>query len=112
LVHPVKIFKFLLKHLNRGGCVILTTPNIFSRGKLDLIRHRRSPLPPYPLEYTQKDAPHFHMREYSMTDMLEMIEAAGGKSRAFFFSPCWDEDSEKDVPVEELGNLFIVFCKA
>jgi hypothetical protein len=79
---------------------------------LDLIRQRRSPLPPYPLEYTQRDAPHFHIREYSMSDMLEMIETAGGKSRAFFFSPCWDEDAGKHIPVEELGNLFIVFGKA
>jgi SAM-dependent methyltransferase len=112
MVHPVRILKFLLKHLEPGGCVVLTTPNVFSRGRLDRIRQRRSPLPPYPLEYTQRDAPHFHIREYSMSDMLEMIEAAGGKSRAFFFSACWDEDAGKHIPVEEFGNLFIVFGKA
>jgi hypothetical protein len=112
MVHPVRILKFLLKHLELGGCVVLTTPNVFSRGRLDLIRQRRSPLPPYPLEYRQTDAPHFHIREYSMSDMLEMIETAGGKSRAFFFSSCWDEDAGKHIPVEELGNLFIVFGKA
>ena len=111
MVHPVRILKFLLKHLEPGGCVVLTTPNVLSRGKLDRIRQRRSPLPPYPLEYTQRDAPHFHIREYSMSDMLEMVEAAGGKSRAFFFSACWDEDAGKHIPVEELGNLFIVFGK-
>lgn len=112
MVHPVRIIKFLLKHLELGGCVVLTTPNVFSRDRLDLIRQRRSPLPPYPLAYTQTDAPHFHIREYSMSDMLEMIGTAGGKPKAFFFSPCWDKDDGRQIPVEELGNLFIVFGKA
>jgi SAM-dependent methyltransferase len=72
LVHPTHVISFLLKHLTPRGHVILTTPNLFSRGKLQLISQRKNPLPPYPAEYKRDDAPDFHIREYCMSEMLSM----------------------------------------
>ena len=90
-VHPTNVIKFLLRHLSPSGSLLLTTPNLFCRGKLRLISQRKCPLPPYPLSYKKADGPHIHIREYSMKDMLSMIDAAGGHTSAFFFSGCWDD---------------------
>lgn len=110
LVHPVNVIKFLLKHLAPDGYVLLTTPNLFSRGKMRLISERKNPLLAYPIDYTQADAPHFHVREYCMSEMLSMVEAAGGRNVAFSFSGCWDPPATRDqMPAHELGNLFILF---
>lgn len=109
-MHPAKVIGFLVKHLTPTGHVILTTPNLYSRNKLHRIGLRRSPLPPYPASYTQAHGPHFHFREYSMKDMLSMIEEGGGRTAALFFSDCWDDAASREtLPREELGNLFLVF---
>jgi SAM-dependent methyltransferase len=111
-VHPSRVIAFLLKHLRDRGHVILTTPNLFSHAKLHQISQRKSPLLPFPADYTQAHAPHFHFREYSMGDMLSMIDAGGGRTTAFFFSGCWDEPAMRAViPTHELGNMFLVFQK-
>jgi SAM-dependent methyltransferase len=112
-VHPANVARFLLRHLTDNGYVVLTTPNLFARGKLRLIAQRRSPLAPYPATYGQADRAHFHVREYGMGDLLAMIEAAGGHVSAFFFSACWDPpETRHAIPPHELGNLFVVFQKA
>jgi 2-polyprenyl-3-methyl-5-hydroxy-6-metoxy-1,4-benzoquinol methylase len=109
-VHPGNVARFLLRHLTDNGCVVLTTPNLFARGKLRLIAQRKSPLAPYPPTYGQADSAHFHVREYGMGELLAMIEAAGGHVSAFFFSACWDRPETRDaIPPHELGNLFVVF---
>ena len=110
LVHPARVVRFLLRHLTPSGWIILTTPNLFSRRKLQLISRRRSPLPPCPATYKRGDPPHLHVREYSMGEMLAMIEQAGGKIEAFFFSGCWDTPKMREtLPPDELGNMFFLF---
>lgn len=112
LVHPANIIQFLLRHINESGFVILTTPNLFARSKLSQISKRANPLPPYPVTYTRADAPHFHIREYGMGEMLRMVDDAGGLVQAFFFSACWDEpESRENLPAHELGNLFLLFTR-
>jgi 2-polyprenyl-3-methyl-5-hydroxy-6-metoxy-1,4-benzoquinol methylase len=112
LVHPTNVIKFLLKHLTPSGHIILTTPNLFSRGKLQLMSQRRTPLPPYPAIYKRVDAPHFHVREYCMGEMLSMIDEAGGNIEGFFFSGCWDSPTIREVtPSHELSNMCFIFCK-
>ena len=110
MMHPTKVIRFLLRHLTENGVIVLTTPNLFSHNKLCNISQRRSPLHPYPAAYTRNDAPHFHVREFSMGDLLEMIDEAGGRPSAFFFSSCWDDNrTVHTAPAHELGNLFVVF---
>lgn len=108
--HPVKVISFLLKHLTQDGYVVLTTPNPFSRNKLRQISQRKSPLMPYPMEYTPAHGPNTHIREYSMKEMLAMIDEAGGRTRAYFFSACWDDPAtRRAIPPDELSNMFFVF---
>jgi len=112
MINPIKILRFLVNQITPDGYVIVTTPNLFSQHKLQAIGSRKNPLPPYPLDYGRAEAPHFHVREYCMSEMLIMIEAAGAKIRAFFFSDCWDPPSgENTIPEHELGNLFLVLGK-
>ncbi len=107
--NPTKVIRFLLKHLANDGYVILTTPNLFSRGKLRLISQRKSPLPAYPMDYSIADT-YLHLREYTMKEMLSMIDEAGGNTRAFFFSGCWEDPVARNVmPNDELSNLFFLF---
>ena len=110
LVHPTKVLRFLLRHLTDVGRVIVTTPNLLSRSKLNLISQRRSPLPPYPANYGRAEALHFHIREYCMGELLGMVGEIGGEVEAYFFSGCWDLPAVKaTIPPHELGNICIVF---
>jgi hypothetical protein len=110
LVHPTKVIKFLLKHLNPHGRIILTTPNLFSQNKLQRISQRKNPLQPYPVDYKSADAVHFHIREYCMSEMLSMIDNAGGNIEAFFYSGCWDpSETRESLPAHELSNMCFVF---
>lgn len=112
MINPVKILKFLLHQLTDTGHTIVTTPNLFSRHKLHLIAERKNPLPAYPIEYGKAEAPHFHVREYCMSEILSMIETAGGRIESFFFSNCWDSPDNSDMmPENELGNMVFVFGK-
>jgi hypothetical protein len=110
LAHPTDIIRFLLKHLTDDGLLIITTPNLFARSKLRLVARRENPLPPYPANAERAYLPHFHVREYSMSEMLLMIEAAGGNLEAFFFSPCLSQPLDR-MPAEELANMFYCISK-
>ena len=110
LVHPSKIIHFLLRHLKEGGNALLTTPNLFSREKMRRISMRRNPLELFPPSYTQADTPHFHVREYTMTEILSAVDSCDGYVRTFFFSGCWDDVNAADtIPQHELSNLVVLF---
>jgi SAM-dependent methyltransferase len=110
LVHPVNVIRFLLRHLTPHGHTIITTPNLFSQAKLQRISRRQNPLPPYPAEYKRAHAPHFHIREYCMSETLSWIDQAGGDIEGFFFSECWDTPGTRDPkPSHELGNMVFLF---
>ena len=112
VTHPTRVISFLLKHLTPRGRAIITTPNLFSRGKLRRISERRNPLPPYPVDYKKTDSPHVHVREYCMSELLSMIDEAGGDIEAFFFSGCWDPPALRDVtPEHERGNMCFIFVR-
>jgi SAM-dependent methyltransferase len=109
LVNPVKVMRFLLRHTTKQGKIMITTPNCFSHNKLAMIAVRKNPQPIYPEQYSVKDSPHFHVREYSMGELLELVEQAGGQSQAFFFSDCWDDPSLRAViPYAERSNMVVV----
>jgi len=107
LVNPVRILRFLLRHLRPGGRLILTTPNFFRRENRIAFAAGRNPLPIYPMTYRRSDAPHFHVREYTARELLEALSDAGGRALALLYSDCWDET---DAPQsrDALGNLVLI----
>jgi SAM-dependent methyltransferase len=112
LVNPVKVFRFLLKHLSDGGLIYITTPNVFQRSYLEAYKQRVNPTQIFPEEYSFEDAPHFHIREYSMSEILASVSSAGGRVAAFYFSSCWDNKSLlKNTEEHELGNMIVVVSR-
>jgi SAM-dependent methyltransferase len=106
LADPVRVLRFFLRHLTPNGRLVVTTPNFFSRDNLNKMRARINPQPVFKPEYTRETASIHHVREYAMSELLEMGEAAGGWPVGFFYSDCWDTDPE--VPEEERLNLVVV----
>jgi hypothetical protein len=112
LANPKRVIRFLLKHLSDNGQLYITTPNVFQHSYMAAFRHRINPAPVYPEGYTLNDAPHFHIREYGMAELLRFCTEAGAKIEAFYFSDFWDkpELSEK-IPNHELSNLVVVVTR-
>lgn len=88
--HPSEIVRFLLERLASGGRLYLTTPNALSHAKLQLVGAGRNPQQMPPRAGANRDA-HYHVREYAMRELLEVVREAGGRARALHYSACWDE---------------------
>ncbi len=109
LVNPVKVISFLVRHLRPGGRLIITTPNFFRAGAVDAMARNDNPQPIFPYESGPEDAPHFHVREYCMRELIGYAKAAAGRLEAFFFSSCWDDAAIRDSrPQHEWSNMVVV----
>ncbi len=108
--HPAEVLGFLIGRLAPDGFLYLTTPNALSRGNLHLIGRRRNPQQLFPRQDANWDA-HHHVREYTMTELIESVAEAGGRVRALHFSSCWDEPEHADhlaAHPDQRGNLVVV----
>lgn len=105
IVDPVLLLDHLSRLLAPGGRLYLTTPNFFSQENIEQLRSLANPQPMFPGEGANWDA-HYHHREYSMPELLDIAGRAGLHSAAFYFSDCWD----KDPALYEFarGNLVLV----
>jgi len=108
--HPAEVLRFLLDRLSPSGVLYLTTPNALSRRKLHAVGQGRNPQQQFPRRGENADA-HHHVREYSMSELIDAVGEAGGQVRALHFSTCWDDphelDSLRDHPAQ-CGNLVVV----
>lgn len=111
LANPVRVLKFFLRHLSRTGSLIVTTPNFFSGGNLRALEQLENPQPIFPARLKRGQEMEFHVREYSMSELLLLGEEAGGLPTAFFYSSCWDDPSP-DIPEEHRTNLFAIFRRS
>ena len=108
-INPVKVMRFLGKHLSPHGKIVLTTPNFYNHNNLNSFRLRQSMQPdvPYNLEYHQL---HFHhVHEYCAHEVLVAGEAANLKLEAFWFSDCWDRNVQATIPIEARSNMVFIF---
>ncbi len=104
LANPVRVFRFLLRHLDAEGRLIVTTPNFFSGGNVDAFGKGINPQPMYPARLKRGEEAEFHVREYSMSELLLLSEEAGGRPFAFFYSSCWDKEPSL-LPSKHWSNL-------
>jgi len=119
-VNPVDLLGALLGLLKPDGYLYLTTPNFLRRENLRKLARGENPQEVYPaaadtagLDGGTGDGNwdrHHHHREYAAKELLRFIAAAGGQTRAFYFSACWD--TEPLPPVHERGNLVFVVAPA
>jgi hypothetical protein len=108
--HPAEVLRFLIGRLAPEGFLYLTTPNALSRGNLHMIGRRRNPQQLFPRQDANWDA-HHHVREYTMSELIEAVRDAGGRIRALHFSSCWDEPEHADhlaAHPDQRGNLVLV----
>jgi hypothetical protein len=64
----------------------------------------------FPRQDANWDA-HHHVREYTMSELIEAVGEAGGRVRALNFSSCWDEPEHADhlaAHPDQRGNLVVV----
>lgn len=106
LVHPVELFKQLGQLLRQKGFIYLTTPNFFSRANMTRLQNLENPSPMYPPSGGNWDA-HYHFREYSLKELLELVQQARLNVESWYFSDCWDTDVTKLAECER-GNLVLL----
>jgi SAM-dependent methyltransferase len=110
-IHPLDLLPALIQRLAPDGAMYLTTPNCFAYHKLLEIKSRSNPQPIYPRQDGNWDA-HHHYREYAAKELFKLIDDAGGKVEAFYFSGCWNEDKEISDHLsrhpDERGNMVFV----
>jgi SAM-dependent methyltransferase len=103
--NPVEVIEWLFSLLKPTGRLLITTPNMYSKIALPAFRNYDNPLAPFPKEEF-RTLGQAHLREYSHIELLRFVEQAGGRSKAFFFSACWDED--ETLALIERKNMVLV----
>lgn len=111
LAEPVALIQNLLRLLSRRGLLYLSTPNFFRGANHQALAALRNPQPFYPGHAANWDA-HHHHREYSMTELLELIRLAGGRVISCHFSDCWDDPKERGsgVRADRKTGLVVTAC--
>lgn len=109
LVNPANLFRALAGTLRPGGLLYVTTPNFLRQGCRGLILAGRNPQPLFRPEYRPEDRFHHHVREYTMAELLEALQAAGLELEVAQYSACWDSaEAAASLPVDALRNLVVV----
>jgi SAM-dependent methyltransferase len=92
LPSPFDLITDIADALRPGGKLFISTPNFFSFERSLKMLHREHPNP----ILRAGDSFAFgaqHVREYTMDELIEIVQAAGLKLRHFNFSDCWDQVS-------------------
>ena len=108
--NPVEVLEWLLSLLKPSGRLLITTPNMFSKIAWPAFLNYDNPLAPFPKEEF-RTLGQAHLREYSHIELLRFVEHAGGKSKALFFSACWDED-ETLAPIDRHNMILVAATSA
>jgi len=93
LKSPYDLLLDLHDCLKPGGLVYVTTPNFFSHERLARIMHRQHPNAVLQAgESYASGGP--HVREYTMGELIEILERTGFEVVHFSYSDCWDRSDE------------------
>ncbi len=116
LVDPVEAIADFLSMLNPGGFLFISTPNYFSYGAVLKILEKTNPQPRYARKLGNDDT-HYHLREYSLKEMLEAADQCGAQTLFFALSDCWDRNHVGDersarLPIALRSNLVLVLGNA
>lgn len=107
VLNPVEFLQGLMSLLQPQGLLYLTTPNFLRAENLLKIERGENPQPPFPRRGENWDA-HHHFHEFTMSELLQCIEQAGGRVVHRYFSACWDGPEVRDGPVERRANIVVV----
>jgi len=91
VVNPVNLFKMLSRSVKIGGFLYVTTPNFFAKHNRDKISQHRNPQHIFPERFGPADRFHYHIREYTLPEVLEAMQEAGLQVYTFYYSECWEK---------------------
>jgi 2-polyprenyl-3-methyl-5-hydroxy-6-metoxy-1,4-benzoquinol methylase len=89
MVSPVEMLTDLVALLRPGGVIVLTTPNFLAMSSLRVMQAGRNPGTMFNRAVGNEDA-HYHVREYTMSELIEACAAAGADVQLAAYSHCWD----------------------
>jgi hypothetical protein len=113
-INHIQLFGELLSLLSPTGLLYLTTPNFFSLPHTRHLTNWDNPQGVFPRRGQDHDAG-FHFREYTMPELIDGFEQAGGKIVKAYFSDCWDNSSdwtELERTPQFRSDLMVVVCRA
>ena len=105
-----QLFSELFSLLEPDGNCYIMTPNSFALTRLRKVFNRENPQEAFQARGADKWAA-THVREYSMSELFEAIDNAGGKVVRALYSNCWEDGYARDLLAETpalLSNLAIV----
>ncbi len=116
LIDPVEAINDFLSMLNPGGFIFMSTPNYFSYGAVLKILDKVNPQPRYARSVGNDDT-HYHLREYSLKELLDAADECGAHTMFYALSDCWDrdhlgEERSARLPTSLRSNLVLVLGKA
>lgn len=97
LAEPVELAGDLVSLLSHDGILYITTPDFLRSSNIEEISEGRNPQPFYPGAAENWDA-HYHFREYTMKELAEVLQQAGARVAAAYFSDCWDVPADEECP--------------
>jgi hypothetical protein len=112
LIDPMEAITDFLSMLKPGGFLFLSTPNYFAHGAASRLVQRYNPQPRYSRKIGNADT-HYHLREFSLRELLESARACGAQILFYALSDCWDRQQLGDernarLPVGLRSNIVLV----
>jgi len=110
---PAEIVADVLELVAPGGLLVVTTPNFLGLRSLREMEKGRNPASRFSRQTGNVDA-HYHLREYTMSELEEAVVAAGGRVEMAAFSACWDRGDqivERWANRQVRGNLVAVVAR-
>lgn len=110
---PIPVLEQLAPLLRPGGRFILTTPNVARLSHLEALAAGENFLEPFPELALSEDATDFieHVREYSMREVVEAVEAAGfGVDDVLMTN--WGEDGYMPRPNPYSNDIIVIMATA
>jgi hypothetical protein len=116
LADPAESFADLLELLEPHGLLYCSTPNYFHAGNLGKLLERRNPQARFSRKVGNATA-HYHLREYSVQELLQAVALAGGVVQQMMLSDCWDRANLPPkklaaLPVTLRSNVVMVISRA
>ncbi|MGK7868293.1 hypothetical protein [Falsiroseomonas sp. E2-1-a20] len=109
VVNPTNLFRALGGTLRPGGFLYVTTPNFLRQAARGRLLEGRNPQPIFGGRFGPGDRSHHHVREYTMSEVLDALAEAGLEVEVAHYSACWNTAEEAaSLPPDAWQNLVVI----
>ena len=115
-IAPAEALRDLISMLSPDGIIYFSTPNYLRASTVERIIGRTNPQQVYSREGIANQGAHYHLREYTFSELQDAVAEAGGELAYYAFSDCWDrgeysEQMREELPVPARSNLVLIVRK-